>query len=235
MIVVVASRFDDASQKIVERWASNNAAICTCEDLSTQGWRHYLGSTSSLATAVIGGRQVKCDEINGILIRRPCIFEQELLHISALDRPYVAAEMNAFLISWLSSLNCPILNRPTAMSLSGPNWRPEQWVHEAANLGIPVSPIKKCWSLVENKEVNNTICSCEEVKSVTVVGDLYFGDVEKAVGQQATKLAHVAGTELLEVHFSGSKYGSCFLTANTCPNLNNFDKSDAVLHHLINK
>ena len=151
----------------------------------------YLGSTSGLATAVIGGRPVKCDEITGVLIQRPCIFEQELLHISAVDRQYVAAEMNAFLISWLSRLTCPILNRPTAMSLSGPNWRPEQWVHAAAILGIPVSPTKKCSSIIENKEKSNTIYSRKEIRSVIVVGDLYFGDVETIIGEQATKLAHV--------------------------------------------
>src|SRR5689334_3165689 len=151
MIVVVASSLDGASKQIVDRWSSNNATMCTCEDLSTEGWRHYLGSKHGLSTAVIGRRKVKYDDITGVLVRRPWIFEQELGHVSISDRSYVAAEMNAFLISWLSSLTCPILNRPSAMSLSGPNWRQEQWVQAAAILGIPVNPIKKCWSLTGNK------------------------------------------------------------------------------------
>ena len=172
-------------------------------------------------------------DINGVLIRRPCIFEQELIHVSSADRTYVGAEMNAFLISWLSSMTCPVINRPTALSLSGPNWRPEQWVHTVALLGIPVSPIKKSCSLTENeRSVTTATCFHKEVEKVTVVGKEYFGDVEEAIGDQATKLAYVSGTELLEVQFSGSKDGSCFLSANTCPDLDNNDIADAVLRHL---
>jgi hypothetical protein len=235
MIVVVASRFDNSSQKIVERWSSRNAIMCTCEDLSTQGWRHYLASPSGLSTAVIGGQEVHYNDIDGVLTRRPCIFEQELLHVTNPDKPYVAAEMNAFLVSWLSGLTCPVINRPTAMSLSGPNWRHEQWVQAAAVLGIPVSPVKRCWALTDNERKSTTTYSHKEIKNVTVVGELYFGDVEEAIGEQAKKLAHVSGTELLEVQFSGSKGGSVFVSANTCPDLNNFDISDAVLRHLLNR
>jgi hypothetical protein len=54
------------------------------------------------------------------------------------------------------------------------------------------------------------------------------------VAYQARKLAHAAGTELLEVRFKSPKNRSCFLSANTCPDLSNTDISDAVLCHLFN-
>jgi hypothetical protein len=50
--------------------------------------------------------------------------------------------MKAFLLSWLSQLNCLVLNRPTPLCLSGPSWRPEQWTYAAAQLGIPVQPLR---------------------------------------------------------------------------------------------
>jgi hypothetical protein len=42
--------------------------------------------------------------------------------------------MKAFLLSWLSQLNCLVFNRPTPLCLSGPSWRPEQWTYAAAQL-----------------------------------------------------------------------------------------------------
>ena len=36
---------------------------------------------------------------------------------------------NMDLLSWLSQLNCPVVNRPTPLCLSGPNRRPEQWTY----------------------------------------------------------------------------------------------------------
>jgi hypothetical protein len=47
----------------------------------------------------------------------------------------VAAEMNAFLVAWLTSLTCPIFNRPTATSLCGPAWSVEHWRIQVARCG----------------------------------------------------------------------------------------------------
>ncbi len=66
---------------------------------------------------------------------------------------YVSAEMTAFLLSWLSGLDCPILNRPTPNCLSGPGWRQEQWIHLAARLGIPVDPVQRYAKLGEEPSI----------------------------------------------------------------------------------
>jgi hypothetical protein len=51
--------------------------------------------------------------------------EVSVLAVDSSHRKYVAAEFNAFLLAWLSAQSCPVLNRPTASCLSGPNWQPE--------------------------------------------------------------------------------------------------------------
>ena len=147
MLVVVASRYDEIARSLVDCWAKQGAKLLTCDDLSVVGWRHSLrgvgGDSSPLldSTAVVDGQVVGVEEISGVLIRLPYVFEQELLHIVPDDRAYVAAEMQAFLISWLSRLKCPVLNRPTPSYLLGANWRPQQWVYAAAQVGIPVRPV----------------------------------------------------------------------------------------------
>ena len=144
--------------------------MCTCEILSTKGWEHYVGSQRGLSTAVVGEREVHYDDINGVLIRRPCIFEQELIHVSSADRTYVGAEMNAFLISWLSSMTCPVINRLQRCPYLGQIGGLNSGVHTVALLGIPVSPIKKSCSLTENeRSVTTATCFHKEVEKVTVV------------------------------------------------------------------
>ena len=52
-------------------------------------------------SAVIGGNVVTPGDISGILTLRPAVFAPELRGIHVDDRPYVAAELNAFLTQWL--------------------------------------------------------------------------------------------------------------------------------------
>lgn len=97
MLVVVASRYDEIARSLVDCWAKQGARLLTCEDLSVVGWRHSLrgvgGDSSPLldSTAVVDAQVVGVEEISGVLIRLPCVFEQELLHIVPDDRAYVAA------------------------------------------------------------------------------------------------------------------------------------------------
>jgi hypothetical protein len=213
MLVVVASRYDQGAREIVARWAPQGAMILTCEDVSSGGWRYDVTAPED-SLAVIGGQKIPCSEITGVLTRRPCILEEELLHITPGDRRYVAAEMNAFLIAWLSSLSCPMFNRPTASSLSGPNWRREQWIHAAARQGIPVRPGYR-WVPFERDE--HPAISKENVSEVTIVGERSFGEVDEVVVAQAKRLAAAAGVNLLSVAFDGSQAGASFIGANPIP------------------
>jgi hypothetical protein len=129
---------------LVSHWAQTNKEqdirVLTCKDLSTGGWRHYLNLNSSLnSISVIGGKEIPTRNIEGVLTRLTYITHHELPHITLKDREYVASEMMAFLVCWLSFLRCPVLNRPsTPICLCGPNWMQEQWIHAASKVGIPV-------------------------------------------------------------------------------------------------
>ena len=144
MLVVVAGRHDATARAFVERHAGAGIALLTGDDLSRPGWRFSLGNGGPGAdgSAVVGGRQVATTDIAGVLTRLPHVTEAELPAIVPEDRTYVAAEMTAFLLAWLSALRCPVLNPPTATCLAGPYWWPAQWVRVAHGLGIPVRPVR---------------------------------------------------------------------------------------------
>ena len=225
MLVIVANRQDDSAAWLATRWQAHDAVVLTPADLSCIGWRYYVPD-SGKSRAVIGGREVSMGEINGVVTRMPAVFERELGHIVPADRPYVAAEMSAFLLAWLSSLNCVMLNRPTPNCLSGPNWNCEQWIHLAARLGIPVGPVHLGTAL-GLKEPSASGCD------VIVVGNQCFGAAAPPLFDHARALAAAAGTGLLAVKFTGPEADGELVSAGLWPDVSSPAVADAMLNYLL--
>src|SRR5439155_2268431 len=178
---------------LAARWGSHGVALLTCSDLSLAGWRHAPNNVQ-MSQAVIAGQLVPAEKITGVFTRLPCVYEQELGHIAPADRAYVAAEMTAFLTAWLSALPCPVLNRPTPTCLSGLNWRPEQWDHAAADLGIPVRTVRR--EVAQPAGVLPRTPGRPQA-TVTIVGHRWFGAVHDTLTAYARRLAVRAGVKLL--------------------------------------
>ena len=138
MIVVVASAHDPRARDLVAYWGAGRAALLSAEDLSRPGWAFEV-PTGERGACVAGNRVVPDAEITGVLTLRPRIFAEELAHVAAADRTYVAAEMTAILLAWVATRRYPVVNAPSARSLAGPDWPAARWRHEAARLGIPLA------------------------------------------------------------------------------------------------
>lgn len=227
MLVILAGRNDEVARSLVERWAAEDAALLTPRGLSVGGWRHHLGSPSD-STAVIDGRPVPVQELTGVLTRLWCVSFQDLPHIVPPDREYVSIEMSAFLTSWLSELKCPVLNRPTATCLVGPNWQPEEWVHRAARLGIPVRPIERRSAL----DMEPATTPETERVAVTVVGTRCLGATDETLRLHARRLAEHANVGLLDVYFDGDDARASFVGVSLWPDVGRDDIADAMLEHL---
>jgi hypothetical protein len=229
MIIVIASRHDLIARTLVAHWMAYDAVLLTCEDLSVAGWRHYPGAPAA-STARLGGREVRMGHIAGVLTRLPYISDAELTHIATDDRAYVAAEMMAFLVSWLSRLACPVLNRPTPLCLAGPHWRQAQWVYTAARLGLSVRPWRR--QVVLGADTAPKLADASPV-TVTMVGHQCFGPVATALRAQALSLANAARAGLLAVHFSGPDDGANFLGVDLVPDVSSPEVADAILDYLL--
>jgi hypothetical protein len=243
MIVILASQEDSSARLLAERWSAHGALLLSPMDLSVCGWR-YNPLTPEANAAMIGRRSVHCGEISGVLTRLPWILQDELLHITPIDRAYVASEMNAFLLTLLDGLTCPLLNRPTPTCLAGPDWRNEQWVNCAARLGIPVHPVaRKAGPSIElaprtpNSEPQTpnpklqTPNSKLQTTSVTVVGGHCFGTADETLTNCAQRLAAVAGVDLLAVHFKVVNGEPRLFSADLFPNVNSAEVADAILNY----
>jgi hypothetical protein len=226
LIVVVASRLDQGARMLAARPGTDRVALLTCEDLSVPGWRHYV-ATAGTPVSVIGGREVAVGEITGVVTCLPSVSELELLHIVPSDRAYVAAEMSAFLLSWLSALTCTVVNRPSPTCLSGPYWRPEQWARLASQAGMRVQPV--------HRRVTLAPCAAPAVTegvTITVIGDRCLGQAAATTLSGARRLARAADVEVLTVRVSGPEPAAVFLGAEPWPDLTCQATADVLLEYL---
>jgi hypothetical protein len=227
MLIVLASAHDAPARAIAEAWAPWGGALCTPADLSIPGWRFRVGAPAESA-AVVSGRVVPVAAIAGVLTRLSAISPEDLPHIAASDRDYVAAEMTAFLIAFLSALPCKALNRPSAGALSGPAWRPEQWIRLAARAGIPV--------VARHRRVGRDMAPAVEPETATeamLIGDRVFGAQAPLLADWARALAREAGVDLLRLGFARQGGGYALAGVNPWPDLASPQASEAARDFLL--
>jgi hypothetical protein len=210
VIAVVASRLDPESCSLVDDWSAAGAALLSAEDLISPGWTFGVGDCLS-GTAVIEGRRVNTSDITAVLTRRPSVLPEELTRIHPDDRPYVAAETNAFLVAWLSALRCTVVNRPTTTSLCGPLWDALHWKSAASRIGVP-------WSDDEEADAHEVVVCGEQC--------VFAHSAEEAA--MAVRLARATGTELLGVRFRRGGIGG----VSVAPSLADRDVRACVFDHL---
>jgi hypothetical protein len=227
MLIILAKREDPDAAWLAGRWRSHDAVVVSAADLSMSGWSMHLASPGK-SRARIAGRDVGISDINGVIVRVAGVECEDLPHITPADRQYVASEMTAFLLAWLSGLPCPVLNRPAPGNLGGPCWRAEEWTHLATRLGIPVVPLQR---RSPDATSDRTEVACE----ITVIGEACFSRASTTLKNHARKLAKAAGTDLLVVRFTGLDEDSMFVSASPWPDLSSPEIADAVLNCLLEK
>lgn len=198
MVLVVASRVDEEARALVDEFPRGHAALLTPRDLSAPGW-DVRSASPRLSIATASGERIRADSISGVVTMLPCIFAPELVHIVEADREYVAAEMTAFLLFWLSTLTCPVLNRPTPGCLSGPNWRLEQWCLAATRIGVrTIDCGRKTHGGMATRRPADSV-------TVTLVGDRVIGSIDEEVKRDTRLLAGAASVEVLTAMFLGEQ------------------------------
>jgi hypothetical protein len=228
MILVVGSRFDPVAREIVSAWQSAEAILCDADDVTAPGWRYEPHHPAS-AVAVAAGRRIPSTRIDAVLTLRPAIYEAELPHFVPEDRSFVATEINAFMLAFLTALRCPVANRPAGISLSGPLLRPEQWARLAHRAGIV--------PLAVERDVPGTLTTATlgdaETRTIFVAGDRIVGDVAPKLAQCAVTLARAAGALMLGITFDGGETGPRFVAASAQPSVQGAERRAALLEALL--
>jgi hypothetical protein len=216
MILIIASAGDRAAGDLAANWREADARLVRPADLSEPGWRHFVGSARGGGAIALGGEVIPEEQITGVLTRLLWIDPAELGNVVAVDKEYAASEMSAFLLSWLSALECPVVNRPMPGCLAGPPWRAAQWIAAATLAGVRTVPLGEMMRSAAHARV-------------TVVGGQCFGAVAAELRAGSRQLGDLAGVDLLEVAFDRDAADAAFLGANTFPPLDDEVVRTAVL------
>ena len=219
MLLIVTNRWDQSAHALAARLKHHDARVMTPRDLSRKGWSQRLGQPER-CTAVVEGRVVPQADITCVLPLLPCVFEQELTHIVEADRAYVVSEMNAFLTFWLTSLRCPVVNRPSPGCLNGPAWHPAKWSQMAAQAGWAVPPFR-----IDTPPASKTL------SNLTVIGNRCVGKGSKKACVNASRLAALAGVDILTVRLARGR----FVSADLAPDLTDSDVLHTVFEMLEEK
>ncbi len=161
---------------------------------------------------MVAGSVVDVRDICAVVTRRPAVISDELLNIDHADRGYLTAEINAFLVAWLSALTCPVVNRPTTTCLCGPPWSDVHWQLAASRAGV-------AWHAAADDA---------EATDVLVCGMTTVGTRRRDESDAAIRLAAEAGVTMLAARFIDG--GVCAATAR--PALDDPQWRELVLDHL---
>src|SRR5205823_3405004 len=142
MILVLASIVDEAAAAFASELGSATvASLLTCADLASAPLNlHHPNFEAS--TITVGGEAISVGLLTGVVNVLPVILPDEILFYDEAEREYQAAEMHALLTFFLTRVACPVINRATATSLTGPFLNPFGWRQLARSLGIAVANLQ---------------------------------------------------------------------------------------------
>ena len=120
MILLILRRGARRAFKVAGSDAHGHSAIRILEpaELSVPGWSHNPESPRE-DRLVVAGEIHRAGRLTAVITAIDAVEPFDLPHVRTEDRGFVASEMTAFLRSWLLTLACPVLDRPTTLALSG--------------------------------------------------------------------------------------------------------------------
>lgn len=209
MLLIIAGAHDAEARAAADWLGPEQAVVLDATDLSRPGWcllAHEPGS----GTIVAGGRELAVRRLQGILVRRLAVYPQELGHVHADDRDYVASEMTALLAWWLRVVPVPVLNRPGRAALCGPGWRHAEWRACARRLGFPVAHLPPV------TVAGHVAAEPKAATEIVLVGELLVGEAQPEMVKCLQALAAAANATMIQGVFDGS---GALVTAHPLPPL----------------
>jgi len=152
-------------------------AILEPAGLSVAGWSHNPENPRE-DRLVVAGEIHSAGRLTAVITALDAVEPFDLPHVRTEDRGFVASEMTAFLRSWLLTLACPVLDRPTTLALSGAAGDRAVWSKAAAAAGVTDSqaiPVPR-----------------RRTHAITVVAGQVVGPAPEPAAARALSLAHAA-------------------------------------------
>lgn len=201
-----------SSSDVPALWASHGlqamglhpVSLVTPEVLSSATTlEHRVGSEgTSISFKFMNGYGISDHNIRGVLNRLPGPPWEIINRFAPADRDYALQEMTAFYLSWLNSLSCPMLNRPTPQGLSGRWFHASELVLLAHQAGLATPTYRQSGGDGADAGYKPLAPPQARIERVIVLGDEVFGAQPPAdVREGCCKLAKLCRTPLLGIDF----------------------------------
>ena len=177
-------------------------------------WEHRLEADgrTSFALTLGDGREVDGRNVRGVLNRIPAVPSHLLAHLVETDRDYAQQEWTAFHMSWLSSLQVPVLNLPVSEGLCGAWRHASEWAWLATHAGLAPG------DYVQTSAASGPAArDVPAVRTVITVDGRGFGDVPEDIADACAHLAVLAATRVLGVDLDRDT--GRFVAASPLPDL----------------
>ncbi len=222
---VLAHRGDTDAKLVVEELerrapAADVELIWADELLLDSRFTHRLGAAGVETEIACAGRPLlDSRELLGVVCRLSHGLPPQFHDALQADRDYAAMEGYALLLSWLASLECPLLNPPAPSGLSGPALSPVEWQARAAESGLRTSRLRLGAPATEEEPRPEPAGGAE--RRVLVVGERTFGAESETEGSACVRLARRVACPVLGVRFAASPAAeaSAFCGAEAAPSL----------------
>jgi hypothetical protein len=216
MILVFASIVDENAAMLVDCLAARSAvSLMTCAELAAAPL-HLCHPNFSDSVITVSGRPVGVGRLAGVVNLLPVVFPGELIFYDGAERDYQAAEFHALLTFFLSSLACPVINRATATSLTGPFHNPLGWRLLARSIGLATMPV----TTRSDTFTNPFSAPANGAITAECLGSRVIASSDTEADAQVLTLARQAGVEYLRATFvrDSGQVLRC-LTAHTIPDV----------------
>jgi hypothetical protein len=176
-------------------------------------WAHTVGEDGAGFTVRLAdGTTIRSEQVAGVVNRIGYITPAHVIDVVESDREYVLHELNAFFMSWLASVQAPVLNPPTARGLAGA-WRPRsEWAYLAAEVGLDHLPVTSSDSGLEPLQLGTEHAG---LTAITVAGGIVDNGLGEDMRQASLRLAELAETPLLGIEFAMDGEGHLILAGVT--------------------
>ena len=218
MILVIAERHDHAAlwlaRRLSARAAGRVAMVTPLQLVCSTSIAHRLSTAGSSSAFVLAdGTRLDLDAVSGVVNRMAAMPMAHLASASAADRDYAASEWHAFLLGWLASLACPVLNPPAP-----------EWLAGALHSSLAATQLALAAGLAVEADHAGTMAepdpSAERVAETThfaCCGQLVGPILEPAAREAILSFAHAYGAPLLQVETAAGGGRRQFLRATSFP------------------
>lgn len=164
-------------------------------------WEHRVGNGgATLSLQLGGGYGISDHTLKGVLNRLTGPPLGVIHQVASADRDYALQEMNAFYLSWLKSLSCPVLNPATPQGLPGRWFHISELVMLAHQAGLTTPTYRQTGSDAAEAGFRPLAPAQTLVQRVVVLCDEVFGaELPAQVRERCCNLAKVCRTPLLGV------------------------------------